>query len=197
MGLQIEKIKKLRARTGLGIVECRTALEEAEGDIEKALKILALKSKGIAEQKEEREVKEGVISAYIHSNQKIGVLVELLCETDFVARSPEFQKLAHEIALQVAATNPRWLSKNEVPSDVIKEHIDSVRESFKEEKSKKSPEIEEKIVQNKLEQFFRENCLLEQPYIRDESLIINDLIEQKIALFKENIMVGRFVRFAI
>ena len=197
MGLQIEKIKKLRARTGLGIVECRTALEEAEGDIEKALKILALKSKGIAEQKEEREVKEGVISAYIHSNQKIGVLVELLCETDFVARSSEFQKLAHEIALQVAATNPRWLSKNEVPSDVIKEHIDSVRESFKEEKSKKSPEIEEKIVQNKLEQFFRENCLLEQPYIRDESLIINDLIEQKIALFKENIMVGRFVRFAI
>ena len=182
--------------------ECKKALEEAKGDFEKALKILALRSKGIAEQKGEREVKEGVISAYIHSNQKIGVLVELLCETDFVARSPEFQKLAHEIALQVAATNPRWISKDDVPSDIVEARIKNIRETLelsrdRKEGSKRGLKNEEKIIQNKLEQFFRESCLLEQPYIRDEKILISDLIKEKIALFKENIKIGRFIRFAI
>ena len=121
MEIQIKDIKILREKTGLGIAECKSALKEAGGNKEKALEILAMKSKIISQEKENRIVKEGVISAYVHSNNKIGVLVELLCETDFVARSVKFQNLAHEIALQIAAANPQWISKNEVPLKIMQE----------------------------------------------------------------------------
>ncbi len=194
MEIQIQDIKILREKTGLGIAECKSALKEAGGNKEKALEILAMKSKIISQEKENRIVKEGVISAYVHSNNKIGVLVELLCETDFVARSVKFQNLAHEIALQIAAANPQWISKNEVPLKIMQEKRKIIEESLEENKPM---EIKEKIIQGKLEQFLKENCLLEQSYIRDEKFTINDLIQEHIALFKENIKLSRFIRFSI
>jgi elongation factor Ts len=194
MEIQIKDIKILREKTGLGIAECKSALKEAGGNKEKALEILAMKSKIISQEKENRIVKEGVISAYVHSNNKIGVLVELLCETDFVARSVKFQNLAHEIALQIAAANPQWISKNEVPLKIMQEKRKIIEESLEENKPL---EIKEKIIQGKLEQFLKENCLLEQSYIRDEKFTINDLIQEHIALFKENIKLSRFIRFSI
>ncbi|OQB44450.1 MAG: Elongation factor Ts [Parcubacteria group bacterium ADurb.Bin159] len=194
MEIQIQDIKILREKTGLGIAECKSALKEAGGNKEKALEILAMKSKIISQEKENRIVKEGVISAYVHSNNKIGVLVELLCETDFVARSVKFQNLAHEIALQIAAANPQWISKNEVPLKIMQEKRKIIEESLEENKPL---EIKEKIIQGKLEQFLKENCLLEQSYIRDEKFTINDLIQEHIALFKENIKLSRFIRFSI
>lgn len=194
MEIQIKDIKILREKTGLGIAECKSALKEAGGNKEKALEILAMKSKIISQEKENRIVKEGVISAYVHSNNKIGVLVELLCETDFVARSVKFQNLAHEIALQIAAANPQWISKNEVPLKIMQEKRKIIEESLEENKPM---EIKEKIIQGKLEQFLKENCLLEQSYIRDEKFTINDLIQEHIALFKENIKLSRFIRFSI
>ena len=135
-----------------------------------------------------------MISAYIHSNKKIGVLVELLCETDFVARLPEFEELAHEIALQVAATNPLWLSKDDVPEEVKQEQ----KAFFLQEiDANKPPEIKEKILQGKLEQFYKQNCLLSQPYIKDDKITVEDLIKQKIGVLKENIKVGKFVRLTL
>lgn len=192
--MEIENIKKLRQETGLGIAECKSALEKAKGDLEKALKILSLEKKKIFQKKQGKEVKEGVISAYVHSNQKIGVLVELLCQTDFVAHSDKFQNLAYEIALQVAASNPQWISKDEVPDEVVKEEKKILKESLPADKPNN---IKEKIVQGKLEEFFKENCLLEQVYIRDQKLTINDLIQDHVAFFKENIKISRFVRFSL
>ncbi|MCD6096953.1 elongation factor Ts [bacterium] len=194
MDVNVKDIKKLRELTGLGIADCKNALLKAQGDIEKAIKILSSKSKDIAQAKQGREVSQGVISAYIHSNKKIGVLVELLCETDFVARLPEFEELAHEIALQVAATNPLWLSKDDVPEEVKQEQ----KAFFLQEiDANKPPEIKEKILQGKLEQFYKQNCLLSQPYIKDDKITVEDLIKQKIGVLKENIKVGKFVRLTL
>ncbi len=189
-----EKIKQLRQKTGIGIIECQKALKQAKGDLEKAVEILRKKGQKIVKNKHGRAVNEGVVEAYIHSNHKIGVLIELVCETDFVARSNEFKQLAHDLAMQVAAVNPQWIK----PEDVPKKVLDKEKEIAKENLPKGKPsKVVEKIVNGRLQKFYIENCLLEQPFIKNEKIIIKQLIQEKIAKSGENIQVKRFIRFEL
>jgi len=188
-------VKDLRERTGIGMMECKKALEEAGGDAEKAVEILRKKGYARAKDKSERAAKEGSIGAYIHTNAKIGVLLEVNCETDFVARNEEFKDLVKNIAMHIAASAPLYIGPEDIPSDVIEKEKDIIREQLKD--SKKPAEIIEKIVQGKLGKFYEEVCLLEQPYIRDDKIKVKDLIVQFIAKFKENTKVSRFVRYQI
>jgi elongation factor Ts len=177
------------------MMECKKALEEAGGDAEKAVEILRKKGYARAKDKSERAAKEGSIGAYIHTNAKIGVLLEVNCETDFVARNEEFKDLVKNVAMHIAASAPRYVGPEDIPSDVIEKEKDIIREQLKD--SKKPAEIIEKIVQGKLGKFYEEVCLLEQPYIKDDKIKVKDLLVQFIAKFKENTRIGRFVRFQI
>ncbi len=195
MEITVEQVKELRERTGIGMMECKRALEEAGGDIDKAIEILRKKGYARAKDKAERVTSEGAIGAYIHSNAKIGVLVEVNCETDFVARDEEFKALVKNIAMHIAAANPIYIAPENIPADVLDKEKDIIREQFKD--SKKPAEIVEKIVQGKLGKFYEEVCLLEQPYIKDDKQKVKDLITAFIAKFKENTKVSRFTRFEI
>ncbi len=195
MELSAELIKELRERTGISIMECKKALEESGGDIEKAIEILRKKGFARAKDKMDRETSEGVVYAYIHLDGKIGVLVEVNCETDFVARNEEFKELAKNIAMQIAAANPKYIVPEDIPPDVIEKEKEIIREQLKD--SKKPPEIIEKIIQGKLGKFFEEVCLLEQPFIRDDKIKVREFIASYIAKFGENIRVRRFARFEI
>lgn len=187
-------IQDLRAITGAGIVDCKRALEEANGDLAKAQDVLRKKGQLKAAKKQaEREAKEGVIAAYIHANKKVGVLVELNCETDFVARNEEFQQLAYEIAMHIAASDPRYVKPEEVPAEVLAHEREMALSGLKIGK----PEMTEKIVEGKLKKFYEEMCLLNQPYIRDENMTVADLISAKVAKTGEKISVKRFVRYQI
>ncbi|RKZ22343.1 translation elongation factor Ts [bacterium] len=192
---QVELIKQLRERTGAGLLDCKKAIEEANGDIEKAIEILRKKGIAKAEKKIGRVTKEGIIEAYIHPGAQLGVLVELNCETDFVARTDEFKKLAREIAMQIAATNPIAVKREDIPSEVVEKEKEIYAAQAKE--MGKPDHIVERIVQSKLENFYKENVLLEQPYIRDPSITVMDFIKQHIAKFGENITVRRFARFRL
>ena len=192
--ISLNLVKQLRESTGAGMLDCQKALEESKGDMNKAVEILRKKGEKIAEVKQGRSTKEGVVEAYIHSNKKIGVLVELVCETDFVARNEEFKILAHDLAMQVAATDPKWLSPAEVPQEII----DKEKEIYKESLPKGKPQaVLDKILEGKLKTFYSENCLLKQPFIKDDKIIIDDLVKQLIAKLKENIQVRRFIRFSL
>jgi len=194
MSVTIEMVKELREKTGAGVLDCRNALQEVEGDFDRAAEILRKKGLALAEKKSDREAKEGLVEAYIHGGGKIGVLVELNCETDFVARTDEFHGLAHDVALQVAATNPRYLAPGDVPGEVL----DTEREWQRQQIGPGKPEeVMEKILDGKLNKHFSEVCLLEQPFIKDESITIRDLITNKIAKLGENIKVRRFARFEL
>ncbi|MCI4463138.1 MAG: translation elongation factor Ts [Caldisericum sp.] len=193
MGLDL--IKELRARTGAGISDCKKALEEANGDIEKAIDILRERGIAKAVKKSGRVTNEGVIAAYIHPGSQLGVLVEVNCETDFVARTDEFKKLADEIALQIAASSPEYVSREDVPQDVIEKEKEIYRKQLEEEG--KPANVIDRIIEGKIETFFKEHCLLEQPYLRDESITIEQLIKEHIAKFGENITVRRFARFKV
>jgi len=193
MGLDL--IKELRARTGAGISDCKKALEEANGDIEKAIDILRERGIAKAVKKSGRVTNEGVIAAYIHPGSQLGVLVEVNCETDFVARTDEFKKLADEIALQIAASSPEYVSREDVPQDVIEKEKEIYRKQLEEEG--KPANVIDRIIEGKIETFFKEHCLLEQPYLRDESITIEELIKEHIAKFGENITVRRFARFKV
>jgi len=195
MEITAEQVKELRERTGIGMMECKRALEESGGDLEKAIEILRKKGYARAKDKAERATCEGAIGAYIHSNAKIGVLVEVNCETDFVARNEEFLALVKNIAMHIAAANPIYIGPENIPADVLDKEKDIIREQFKD--SKKPAEIVEKIVQGKLSKFYEEVCLLEQPYIRDDKQKVKDLITAFIAKFKENTRVSRFTRYEI
>ena len=195
MAVTAEQVKELRERTGIGMMECKRALEEAGGDAEKAIEILRKKGHARAKDKAHRAASEGAVGAYIHSNAKIGVLVEVNCETDFVAMTDEFRELVRNLAMHIAASNPLYVAPADVPEDVLEKEKDIIREQFKD--SKKPPEIVEKIVQGKLNKFYEEVCLLEQPYIRDDKLRIKDLITGFVAKSKENTKVCRFARFQI
>lgn len=188
-------IKELRDKTQAGMVDCKKALVETDGDMEKAVEFLRKKGLASADKKMGREVTEGVIAAYIHNNNKIGVLVELKTMTDFVARNEDFQILAKEIAMQIAAASPLYIKPEEIPSEVIEKEKEIYREQMK--TSGKPQNVIEKIVEGKLTKYYSEVCLLEQEYIKDSSLKIKDLIKQKIAVFGENIEVGKFSRFQI
>jgi elongation factor Ts len=191
----MEKVKELKEITGAGFADCRKALAEANGDMEKAIEILRKRGLAKAEKKLAREAKEGIIDAYIHIGGRIGVLVEVNCETDFVARNEEFKKFVHEIAMQIAAMSPRWIKREDVPEEVVRKEFEIY---FEQSKAEGKPEhIAEKIAKGKLEKFFEENCLYEQIWVRDGKSKIEDLIKSMIAKFGENISVRRFARFEI
>ncbi|MCP2520687.1 translation elongation factor Ts [Candidatus Aminicenantes bacterium AC-335-A11] len=195
MKITTELVKELRDRTGIGIMECKKALEESNGDLEKAILILRKRGYERAKKKLSRETSEGLIGSYIHSNGKIGVLVEVNCETDFVARNQEFQDLVKNIAMHIAATSPRYLSPEEIPQEELEQEKEIIREQFKD--SGKPPQVIEKIVEGKLKKFYEEVCLLNQPYIKDPSMTINQLVSYYISKFKENIKIKRFTRYQI
>lgn len=191
----IELIKQLRQETGVSLGQCKKAIEEAGGDLEKAKEILRKWGEDLAGKKSSRTTKEGIIESYIHANNKIGVLVVLRCETDFVARNPEFKELAHNIALHIAAANPEYVSEEEIPDEVIEKEKNLYREQFKD--SGKPEEIIEKIIQGKLNNFKKEKVLLNQVYIKDESKTIRDLLNEYISKLGENIAIEKFVRLEI
>jgi elongation factor Ts len=188
-------VKELRERTGAGFLDCKKALEEANGNMEEAILILRKKGLAKAEKKVGRQTADGLIGSYVHAGGKIGVLVEVNCETDFVARTEDFQNLVKEIAMQIAAMNPKYISPEDVPSEVLEREKEILREQVI--KTGKSGPVVEKIVEGKLKKFFEENCLLEQPYIRDPNLTVKELIAQAVAKLGENIRVRRFVRFQL
>lgn len=195
MDITAERVKELRERTGIGMMECKKALEEAVGDAEKAIEILRKKGHARAKDKAHRETSEGMVGSYIHMNGKIGVLVEVNCESDFVARNEEFKDLLKNIAMHIAAARPKYIAPADVPADELEKEKDIIREQFKD--SKKPPQIVEKIVEGKLAKFYEEVCLLEQPFIKDDKKRIKDLLAAFIAKFKENTRVSRFARFEI
>ncbi len=193
MKIDVTKIKELREKTGLGVIECKKALEETNGDINKAIEILKKRGLEISEKKKDREAKEGLIGSYIHTNGKIGVLVEVNCETDFVAKNYEFKELVKDICLQIAAGNPKWIDIESIPKEVIEVKTNEIKEQFKD----KPQNIVEKIIEGKLNEFYRENVLLKQPFIKDENITIEEYIKSKIAKLGENIKIKRFARFEI
>lgn len=194
MDISIDSIKDLRQRTGAGVLDCKKALEEADGDIEKAMELLRKRGLAIAAKKADREANDGLVEAYIHSGARLGVLLELNCETDFVARTEDFGELAHDLAMQVAATNPKYLTPEGIPLEVLEGERQRQREQLGEDKSE---EIIERILEGKLQKYYQEVCLLEQPFIKDEGLAVRDLITDKIAKLGENIRVRRFARFEL
>jgi len=185
----------LRDKTGAGFMDCKKALEEANGDIEKAVEIL--KKKGIAKaaKKATRTASEGLIGSYIHHGGKIGVLVEVSCETDFVARTDEFQEFAHNIAMQIAATNPVAISRDQVPQEILEREKKIYEEQLRE--SGKPEHIIPKIIEGKLEKFYKENVLLEQEFIKNPEITIQDLLNELIAKTGEKIVIKRFCRYQI
>jgi len=188
-------VKELRERTGAGFNDCRAALLEAKGDIEQAINVLRKKGQAAAQKKAQREASEGLVGHYIHAGGKIGVIVEVNCESDFVARTDDFQKLCHEIAMHIAALDPRFVRREEVTPEIL----DREREIYRAQAratGKPDPVIE-KIVAGKMEKFYEETCLYEQHFIKDESVTIRELIDQMIAKLGENIAVRRFVRLKV
>ena len=188
-----ELIKELRDATGLSIMQCKKALEEAEGDISKATILLQKKGAGIAAKKADRNLGAGKVVAYTHSTGNIGALVELLCETDFVAKNEEFGTLAHNIAMQIAATNPLYLKMSDIPEEIRKE-AESV---FVKEVEGKPAEMKVKILEGKLNSYFKEKVLMEQEYIKNPEITITGLIEAFIQKFGERTEVGRFTRIGV
>lgn len=191
--MSAERVKELRAQTGAGFMDCKRALEETGGDIAKAIDLLREKGLAAAAKKSGRITAEGAVGSYIHGSGRIGVLVEVNCETDFVAKNNDFQELVHDICMQVAASNPRYVAKEDVEPAVI-EHERQILINQAINEGKK-PEIAEKAVAGRLEKFFAEVCLLEQPFVKDPSLTVGQLVKQKIAQFGENISLRRFARF--
>src|SRR6056297_784485 len=189
-----ENIKKLREKTGVGVLNCQKALKEANGDIEKALEILRKKGQKIVESKKSRATNDGRIGSYVHANGKIGVLVKLVCETDFVAKTDEFKELAHDLAMQVAATDPKWISEDEVPEKTKEKE----KEVYKNEISEDKPDdIVGKIINGKLEKFYDKNCLLRQDFIKNDDITIKQLLKRKISSIGENIKIEEFTRFEL
>ena len=195
MKITIDMIKDLREKTGCGVMDCRTALENAEGDFDKALTELREKGLKTAEKRADRVASEGRLEVYIHNEGRLVVVVEVNCETDFVAKTAPFQELAHELALQIAAANPKYISEADIPAEVIEAEINAVTERVRAEG--KPEAIIPKIVDGYIKKFKDENVLLNQKYIRDESRTVSDIVNDKVSSLGENIIVRRFVRWAL
>jgi len=195
MEITAEMVKALRQRTGIGVMECKQALKESEGNIEEAITILRKKGYDRAKEKMEREAVDGMIGSYIHMNGKIGVIVEVNCESDFVARNEEFQELVKNICLHIAASNPQYISHDDIPEKILNAEREIIREQFKD--SEKPPQIIDKIVEGKLQKFYQEVCLMDQPYVKDDKITVSKLIASYIAKFGENIKVSRFTRYEL
>jgi len=195
MEITATMVKELRSQSGAGIMECKSALKETQGNVEEAITFLRKKGLAKADKKADRQTAEGIIGSYIHQGSKIGVMLELNCETDFVANTPDFQGLARDIAMHIAAARPRFATREEVTEDILEKEREIYAHQAKE--SGKPENIIEKMVSGKMEKFYEENCVLEQPFIKDTSITVGELIKQKIALLGENINIGRFSRFEI
>jgi len=195
MEITADKVKELRQRTGIGVMECKEALNECAGDIEKAIAVLRKKGYARAQEKMSREASQGLVYSYIHLDGKLGVLVEVNCESDFVARNEEFRDLAKNIAMQIAAASPRYVQSADIPPAELEQEKEIIRGQLKD--MNKPPQIIEKIVEGKLKKFFEEVCLLDQPYIKDDKMTVQQLHSSHIAKFGENIKVRRFARFEL
>ncbi|MBO8153302.1 translation elongation factor Ts [Thermovirga sp.] len=195
MAIDMDAVKELRHRSGAGVLDCKKALQECDGDIDKAVDYLREKGLAKAAKKAGRTASEGVVFSYIHTNGKIGTLIELNCETDFVARTDEFKELGKEIAMHIAAAAPLYISVDDIPAEDLKREKEIYKAQALEEG--KPEHIVEKIAEGRLAKFYEETCLLEQKYIRDPEKKIKDLIIEKIAILGENIVVRRFARFSI
>jgi elongation factor Ts len=191
--ISLEQVKALRDSTGISIMQCRKALEDADGDEEKALILLRKKGAEISAKKSDRSLGAGIVAVYLHSNNLIGSMVELSCETDFVAKNEEFIKLAHDIAMQVSATNPEFRTMDEI----LETDKTKAKEIFAEEVVGKPEELKEKILQGKLDAYFKERVLLDQPFIKNQDLTIRQLIDGFVQKFGERIEVARFSRFSV
>jgi elongation factor Ts len=193
--ITVEMIKELRSRTGAGMMDCKRALEDTDGNVDKAVDVLRKKGLALAAKKAGRSAKEGMITSYIHHNHRVGVLLELNCETDFVARTDQFEELAKDIAMHIAMANPQYVSKADVPQEVV-DHESSI-EREKALAEGKPEQIVDRVVEGRISKLYESICLLEQPFIKDNSKTIADLINEAIALLGENIVVGRFARFEV
>lgn len=193
MTITADMVKELRNTTGAGVLDCRKALETAGGDVAKATEILREKGLSTAAKKADRETKEGLIGNYVHTGSKVAALVEVNCESDFVARTADFQALVRDLAMQVVATRPSYVGREDVPAEVL----EAQRTEAGEQAAGKPAEVVARIVEGKLEKFYEENCLLEQPYIKDESLKVKSLVTAAIAKMGENIVVRRFARMEV
>lgn len=191
----LDLLKQLREKTCASIGDCKKAIEESGGDLEKAEEILRRKGAITAGKKSCRETNQGIIEAYIHANKKIGVLLELNCETDFVARNEMFKELAHDLAMHIAATNPRYLNANDIPQDIIENEKSVYREQLV--NSGKPDQIIQQIIDGKIKKYHQEICLLKQPFVKDQDVTIEEFINGYISKIGENIKIGRFVRYEI
>jgi len=190
-----QMVKELREETGAGVLDCKKALEQYEGDFEKAVAHLREQGMAAAAKRAEREAKEGLIGSYIHAGDRVAGMVEVNCETDFVARTDEFQELAHDLAMQVVAAKPAYVNKEDVPKEVLKTQQDVYRQEAAE--SGKPENVIERIVEGKMAKFVEDICLLEQPFIKDPSITVGELVKQSNAVLGENIVVRRFARLEV
>ncbi|MBI3112175.1 MAG: translation elongation factor Ts [Ignavibacteriales bacterium] len=192
-GISSELVKQLRDKTGAGMMDCKRALEETKGDMEAAIEYLRKKGAATAAKRADRETNQGVVEAYIHAGGRIGSMVELNCETDFVAKTPDFKALAHDIAMQIAAMTPLYIRKEDVPPDVMAKEIEIYKQQAVNEG--KPPHIAEKIAQGRLEKYYQEVCLMEQSFIKDSGKTIRDLIDEATGKMGEKIGIRRFHRY--
>ena len=193
MVITADLVKKLREKTNAPMMDCKKALEESNGDLEIAVDILRKKGQVVALKKAGRCAKEGIIGSYIHSNSKIGVLLEVNCETDFVARNDDFKQFVKNVSMHIAATSPSYVSREEVPGHILEREKNVLKESVK----NKPENVMEKIVQGKLEKFYSEVCLLDQPYVKDDKITIKEYLNELIGKTGENILIRRFVRLQV
>lgn len=195
MAISTKQIKELRDATGSGILDCRQALEKAEGDYEKAVDFLRQKGLAKAAKRADRDASEGKLELYSHDNGRIGVIVEVNCETDFVARSDEFQYFSHEVALQIAAAAPKWVKEEDIPEEVIEREKEIARKRYQEEG--KPDHIIERILEGVIEKYKKENCLMSQEYIRNDEITVEKLLLENIASLGENVIIRRFKRWEL
>ncbi len=193
MAITTDLIKKLREKTNAPMMDCKKALEESSGDMEIAIDILRKKGQIVALKKAGRCAKEGVVGSYIHSNSKLGVLLEVNCETDFVARNDDFKQFVKDVSMQVAATSPSYVSREEVPGHIMEREKNVLKESVK----SKPENVVEKIVHGKLEKFYSEVCLLDQPFVKNDKITIKEYLNELIGKIGENILIRRFVKFQV
>jgi len=195
MEINAAQVKELRDSTGAGIMDCKMALQEAQGDVDKALRILREKGLAGAQKKAGRSASDGIIDSYIHLNNRIGVLLEVNCETDFVARNENFRAMVHDIAMHIAASSPLYVSPQDIPDDVIEQEREINRSrALKEGKPEK---VVDKIVEGRLKKYYEEVCLLEQPFVKDPEITVAELVQRTIAAVGENVVVRRFARFQV
>jgi len=193
VAVSTEQIKELREKTGAGMMDCKRALEEAGGDMQKAIDVLRKKGAATAARRADKETNQGVVEAYIHAGGRIGAMVELNCETDFVAKTPDFKSLAHDIAMQIAAMTPRYIGREHVEQSIVDKEVEIYKTQAKNEG--KPVGIAEKMAQGRLDKFYQETCLMEQSFIKDSGKTIKDLLDEATAKVGERISIRRFIRY--